>query len=214
MPLYKTILDQYNTKVLIWRIEERFEELLNGVKLTENCQNRLSAMKSDSHKLGFLSVRHLLSKAGYSASDVSYDENGKPHLCDDKYISMTHSHHYAAIVISTRPVGIDVEKQRDKVLRIARKFTPLKEYKTVANDAALVRKLTIVWSAKEAVYKMMGIPGLGFLDHIVVQDFSILPLDKTTQAEVNYQNSQTFFQLNISEFDGFTCVYALPVDHS
>ncbi|HLR77100.1 MAG TPA: 4'-phosphopantetheinyl transferase superfamily protein [Balneolaceae bacterium] len=214
MPLNKTILEPYNTKVLIWRIEENVEMLLQGLVLTENCRNRLKAMKSDWHKRGFLSVRQLLAKAGYSASQLRYDDNGKPYLRDGNYISITHSHQYAAIVISERPVGIDVEKQRDKILRIARKFTPLKEYKTVANDAALIRKLTFVWSAKEAVYKAMGIPGIGFLNHIVVNDFSVFPLDKTTHAEVNFQNRQASFLLNLFEFDGFTCVYTVPSGRS
>jgi chromosome segregation ATPase len=39
----------------------------------------------------------------------------KPHLNDNKYISITHSHEFAAIVISNQTVGIDIELQRENV---------------------------------------------------------------------------------------------------
>jgi phosphopantetheinyl transferase len=50
-----------------------------------------------------------------------YDE-GKPHLKDDKYISISHSHHFSAIIVS-KSVGIDIELQREKIIRIADKST-------------------------------------------------------------------------------------------
>ena len=129
MPLYKTITVDPTTKVLIWKIEESFEELNNGIDLTSHCRQRVDGMKSDLHRRGFMSVRHLLAIEGYTDHDLYYDENGKPHLTDDKHISITHSFVFSAIIISDQEVGIDIEKQSArKYLRIAHKFTPLEEY--------------------------------------------------------------------------------------
>ena len=97
MPLYKTITVNPTTKVLIWKIEESFDELSEGIDLTTNCNNRVQNMKSDLHKRGFMSVRHLLALEGYTDHDLYYDENGKPHLTDDKHISITHSYIFSAI---------------------------------------------------------------------------------------------------------------------
>ncbi len=207
MPLYKTITVNPSTQILIWKVEESVEELSQGIQLTNHCQARIKSLKSVSQQLSFLSIRQLFKAVGYADCDVYYDESGKPHLTDDKYISITHSHQFSGIIISSEPVGIDIEKQRNKVLRIANKFTPLSEYKTLANDAAVIRKLTIVWGAKESAYKIMDTPGLSFLKHIYVEDFDFE--DASTTVQVNYKGKQRTFYLNFLEFENFTCVYAL-----
>ena len=207
MALYKTITVNEHTKVFIWKIEEPYEWLAKDVKLTEHCQNRVDRMKSEIHRRGFMSIRHLLAQAGYTDFDLYYDNEGKPHLRDENYISITHSFEFSAIIVSNKPIGIDIEKQREKILKIAQKFTPLNEYHTLANEEALIRKLTIVWGAKEGIYKLVGIPGLLFLHHIYVEDFSFG--DEELTARLNYQGEQTNFKLNYLEFEGFTCVYTL-----
>lgn len=207
MPLYKTITVNDTTKVLIWKIEESFEELSQGISLTQNCSKRVFKMKSDLHKRGFMSVRHLLALQGYTDHDLYYDENGKPHLTDDKHISITHSYIYSAIIISDLEVGIDIEKQRSKILRIAHKFTPIEEYRTLANDDAIIRKLTLVWCAKESLYKSYAHPGVSFIQHIYVDDFS-LDESKTT-ANVSFEAKKLVYDVHFLEFDEFTCGYAL-----
>jgi len=207
MALYKTITIDERTKVFIWKIEEPYNWLAKGIELTEHCQNRVNSMKSEIHRRGFMSIRHLLAEAGYTDFDLYYDELGKPHLKDGKYISITHSYEFSAIIVSESPIGIDIEKQRDKIMKIAHKFTPLSEYHTLANEEALIRKLTIVWGAKEGIYKLVGIPGLLFLHHIYVEEFSFD--DEILKARLNYQGKQTNFKLKFLEFEGFTCVYTL-----
>ena len=155
MPLYKTLEVNTSTTVYIWKIQESENELSKDLVLTEKSSARLHRMKSEMHRKGFLSIRHLMAVAGYVDTDMFYDEMGKPHLKDGKKISITHSNHFTGIIVSdTIAVGIDIEKHRDKILKIAYKFTPIREYKTIANTEALVRKLTVVWGCKESLYKI------------------------------------------------------------
>lgn len=206
MPLYKTITVKPNTKVFIWKVEESFEDLSAGIKLSDHCEKRVNGMKSEIHRRGFMSIRHLMAHAGYVDEELFYDELGKPHLRDGKKISITHSFQFTAIIVSDEKVGIDIEKRRDKILRIANKFTPLREYHTLANEDAIIRKLTIVWGAKESIYKMYAEPGLGFLQHINVTDFNFE--DAKTTAKVNFKNRDSFYKVRFLEFEDFTCVYA------
>ena len=149
MALYKTLTVHQTTKILIWKIEESTSTLKENIILSEDSLTRLNSMKSELHQKGFLSIRHLLKEVGYSDLDVIYDRYGKPHLKDGKFISITHSYIFTGIIISEKvPVGIDIEKQREKIVKIAHKFTPFEAYKTIANVDALIRKLTIVWGAK------------------------------------------------------------------
>jgi len=63
MPVHKTITINSNTNVLIWKIEESFDELSENITLNKRSINRLNSMKSDLHRKGFLSVRQLLKKS-------------------------------------------------------------------------------------------------------------------------------------------------------
>lgn len=207
MPLYKTITVNSHTKVFIWKIEESFEALSEGIQLTPNCANRVNNMKSDLHRRGFMSIRHLMALEGYTDQNLYYDENGKPHLTGDKHISITHSFNFAAIIISDIEVGIDIEKQRNKILKIAHKFTPIEEYRTIANEDALMRKLTIVWCAKESLYKSFAEKGVSFLEHIYVEDFRLD--DTKTTATVTYEDKEQTYDVDFLEFEEFTCAYAL-----
>ncbi|QTE21704.1 4'-phosphopantetheinyl transferase family protein [Polaribacter cellanae] len=207
MALYKIVSVNKTTKVLIWKIEESIPTLKDGISLSESSATRLNSMKSELHQKGFLSIRHLLKEVGYTDFDLIYDAFGKPHLKDGKFISITHSFTFTAIIISDDlHVGIDIEKQRDKILKIAHKFTPIEEYNTIANVNAKISKLTIVWGAKESLYKIYGKKKLLFLHHIYIEDFKFD--DKKTTGEIKYNGEQFSYNIGFLEFEGFTCVYA------
>jgi 4'-phosphopantetheinyl transferase len=207
MALYKTLTVNKATKVLIWKIEESISKLQEGIVLSENSTARLNSMKSQLHQRGFLSIRHLLKEVGYTDADLIYDEFGKPHLKNGTHISISHSFTFTAIIVSDElHVGIDIEKQREKILKIAHKFTPFEEYKTIANVDALISKLTIVWGAKESLYKIYGKKKLLFLHHIYIEDFKFA--DEKTTGEIRYNGENTAYNISFLEFEGFTCVFA------
>lgn len=208
MPLYKKIKVSSSIIVYIWKITESETELATNIRLTDHCQKRMGRMKSKIHRKGFLSIRHLMAEAGYVDHDLYYDAVGKPHLKNGTKISITHSNHFTGIIVSdTEEVGIDIEMQHDKILRIAHKFTPIEEYRTIANSEALVRKLTIVWGAKESLYKIYAEPGLSFLQHISIKDFSLT--DTSTIGEIVYGGETSSYAIDFLEFEGFTGVYAV-----
>lgn len=207
MPLYKTINVTPTTKALIWKIEESFEELSRGILLTKHCQDRVNGMKSDLHRRGFMSIRHLLAIEGYTDYDLFYDKDGKPHLTDENHISITHSFIFSAIIISDIEVGIDIEKQRPKILKIGHKFSPIECYNDLHSNEILMRKLTMVWGAKESLYKSFAMPGVSFIKHIYVEDFSMDHLE--TIAEVRFEEIEIGYKVWFHEFEGFTCAYAV-----
>lgn len=210
MPLYKTITVSKTTKVLIWKIEESFEDLQQDIILTDNCKSRITGMKSELHRRGFLSVRHLLKVAGYNASDLYYDDYGKPHLKDDNHISITHSFIFSGIIISSDiEVGIDIEKQREKISVIAHKFIDYEYSFLTDND---VRKLTVVWCVKESLYKVFATHGMSFLQHTKVIPFELDELK--TVGWIHYKSKAEKYDIDFLEFDGFTCAYALKINNS
>ncbi|MDR7208137.1 4'-phosphopantetheinyl transferase superfamily protein [Flavobacterium piscis] len=213
MPLFQTIQCNPTTKILIWEITESFEELLGKVVLKEKTQLRLGGMKSQLHQRAFLSVRMLIQEIGFTDNDLHYDEFGKPYFDCHNYISITHSHHFAAIIISHETVGIDMELQREKILRIADKFVDT-EFGYLSSNILeeYIKKLTVIWGAKEAIFKIRNEKGISFKDHIRVNDFL---LDKEqTEASLHFDDLIKDFDVHYQEikshnFEGtFTLVYA------
>jgi 4'-phosphopantetheinyl transferase len=208
MPLYKTIHFDSKTQILIWKITETYEELFGQVVLNDANRIRLDGMKSEMHQRAFLSVRKLLQEAGYTDLDLYYDEFGKPHINGNKHISITHSHEFSAIIISEETVGIDIELQRDKIIRIADKFIneqELHRLKSIGTED-YIKKLTVKWGAKEAIFKIRNEKGISFKDHIRVNSFEI----KDTQAiaELHFNGLVKDFKIYFEEMEDFTLVYA------
>ena len=208
MPLFKTINVSSTTQILIWKVTESFDELLGKVVLKEKTQLRLNGMKSEMHQCAFLSVRILIQELGINDFDLHYDEFGKPYLSDDRYISITHSHNFAAIIISEQTVGIDMELQREKIIRIANKFVNEKELNRLQSfdTPDYVKKLTVKWGAKEAIFKIRNEKGISFKDHIQVSSFEIE--EKETVAILEFENIKQQFSIYFEEIENFTLVYA------
>ena len=208
MPLLKTIQVNASTKIYVWRIEASFDELSVNIPLTDKSRKRLYSMKSELHQRGYLSVRHLLMEAGYTDLDLYYGPNGKPHLKDGKHISITHSFIYSAIAISDDEIGIDIEKNREKIKIIQDKFVNF-ERGYIHEDDCLIQQLTVIWGAKESLYKIYPYGGLTFKNDIDINSFQIS--DGKTTGYIKVKNWNKNYEILYDQLDGFTLVYAIPL---
>jgi 4'-phosphopantetheinyl transferase len=206
MPLYKTKHINSTTQILVWKVTESYAELLEQVVLNDSNRIRLDGMKSEMHQRAFLSVRKLLQETGHTDLDLYYDEFGKPHLQGEKHISITHSHNFSAIIISDETVGIDIELQRDKIIRIADKFCDSEFQFLDVDSDEYIRKLTVIWGAKEAIFKIRNEKGISFKDHISVEEFRVNV--KQTDAKLQFNNLVKDFNIHFEEIEDFTLVYA------
>ncbi len=205
MPLLQTIFPNPSTEILVWKITESEDFLRNQIKLKDISEKRLAVMKSELHRRGFLCVRMLLAERGYSDVDLSYDDLGKPHLPDHKYISITHSHEIAAIAIGDISIGIDVEMQREKILKIADKFAGEPFLENASGDD-LIKMLTVVWGAKESIFKIVNIEGISFKDHIMVESIDLK--SQKNRANLKVENLPPWFEIFFCEVEDYMLVLA------
>ena len=205
MPLFKTINHNQSTQILVWSITESVTDLLIGNPLKPESQNRLATMKSAMHQCAFLAVRKMLLHLQISDHDLHYDATGKPTLSSGKYISISHSHAFATVVISNQAVGIDIELQREKIIDIANKFSvePLNS----TNKTNYIKKLTVIWGAKEAIFKIKNQKGISFKDHIFVKPFQTY--QNQTEAIVQFNQKTELYLIYYYEIDNYMLVYAL-----
>ena len=206
MPLFKTIKPNLHTTIFVWKIEESFNELSSAMLLNNRSKDRILSMKSELHRRGFLSVRHLLKEAGYTDFDLFYNENGKPHLKDGKHISITHSFNFSALIISDIEVGIDIEKNREKIKIIQHKFVNF-ESGFIHKDDDYIQQLTVIWGAKESLYKIYPHGGLTFKNDIDINSFQIS--DKKTTGYIKVKDWNKNYDIYFEQLENFTLVYAL-----
>ena len=87
-------------------------------------------------------------------------------------VSLSHSGAWAAALLATNGrVGVDVELVRDKARHIATKFLSDKEL-SAAQAVATDAHFTLLWSAKETLYKLAERRGLIFKKQLLLEPFT------------------------------------------
>lgn len=137
----------------LWRITESEEFFHSYLKLNPEDSARVSACKQPHKRLEKWACRAIVAALTQDTRvNVGYETSGKPFL-DGKYLSFSHSHGMAAAAISSRPIGIDIEKDTEKFPRLYHKFLNAEEISAIGNLLD-VEKLCFYWCAKEAMYKL------------------------------------------------------------
>jgi len=219
MPLHKTIQINENTKAYFWHITEDVTSLFRAVSLKDTSLFRLEGMKSEAHQRGFLAVRMLLQHLGYTDYDLHYDESGKPHLSPEtgnwkleenpspKHISISHSHEFSCICISTELMGIDMEKCKEKTLKIAPRFLEMKHLENLSTPDKIA-KATVIWGVKESIFKIKNEVGISFPEHIFEDEFNLK--DGKCTANLHFNNQIENFNIQFYNVEEYIFVCAFP----
>lgn len=206
MPLYKEVIINDTTTLYLWKITEDLEWFKDVVELNNSSRKRIDSMKSESHQKGFLAVRTLLQHVGYSDFDLYYDAQGKPHLKDEKCISISHSHQFSAIAVSTHSIGIDLELVKEKTLKIASRFMDVSHLENLS-EIEKTQKATVIWGIKESIFKIKSQEGISFPNHIFENKFNLE--DKITEAQLRFNSEIENFNIvfNFVEDYIYVCAY-------
>ena len=200
MPFLKEFIINYNTKIKLWKIN--IGEL-NNFELDVYDSSLIKSKKSQLAKEQFLAVRKILHLENPSYK-IRYDESGKPSINSDLNISISHSNLIAGIVFSGfNQTGIDIEDKESKIINIQNKF--LNESEKLKDEyQSDVDYLTKIWTAKESIYKALGIKGISFSDNIVIKNI------KKNKGHGYYINGKEKYKFDLMFFsiDNYILCYA------
>lgn len=197
MPLTNHFSVANSCNIAVWKIEESEESLKKEQLLTPKQHQALTERMTINGRQGYLAVRSALVSLGISLEDLSVNEIGAPQL-PKGYCSLSHTNAYAAAVYAQNNVGIDMEAYRPKISRIASKFVHPKEQVFLA-QLEEVKALTRLWTAKEAIYKALKVPGLSLRQQIELLPFDLN--DTSGSAKVYLTEQACTVQLQFSTFD-------------
>lgn len=203
MPFLKKIENQSGI-IGIWKLSETSTDLLPGATLSDAEKAAFESVKIEKRKKEFLAVRALLKKLAGENAEIIYEESGRPRLkYSGKNISISHSAEFAAVFISDKNVGIDVENTNRNVASAAKRFLSADELTHAENSADKQKMQTIYWSAKEAIFKCTSQTNIQFNRQIHIQSFVLKNEGKflgdfqTSHQKFNYKLAYFTIENNV-----------------
>ncbi len=215
LALYKKIYPDENSILAIWKIDERKEDLVN---LIDERLHEISKPKNVHDNVGkhWLASRALLLQLfDKHKVEVHKDLNNKPSLVVDGkryFIAITHSYDYAAVMISDRhEVGLDMERIDKRIGRVAHKFINDDEllYVSKVKEDDLILYQTIIWSAKETIYKIYGRKELDFKEHMSVCAFQLK--QDTFSGRIHKLKEQHTLEMKFEQIQEYILCYCLHI---
>ena len=176
MPFY-TVLDRFpGVRVALWRLAEDSETLCGFFpeKSKGVCEKAVGGITAEKRRRERLAARLLLLRLGQTG-DIVYDRHGKTGIFDESvHISISHTQGWVVVAVADRPVGIDIETWGKRALKVSERFLGMEEREMlkcdVPDDVA-----TLLWSAKESMFKILGIEGVDFARHLSISPFRYTP---------------------------------------
>jgi phosphopantetheinyl transferase len=199
-----------NTRLGVWKIEETEEFFKGNVPQHRDVTHPHKRLQ---HLAGRFLLQYLFPDFPYELIQIA--DTRKPFLPAAQYhFSISHCGDYAAAIVSKESrVGIDVEIPVDKIEKIMYKFLSAKEldrFNLVAGAGKIIGvenyyESTILWSAKEAVFKWYGNGGVDFRKQI--QLLSRNEEKETIDCFFSKNESELF--IHYRQFDGLILAWVV-----
>jgi 4'-phosphopantetheinyl transferase len=168
----------------LWHLLETPAELWSQLAAPEVYRPLLPARADGPRQAQWLAGRVLVQRmlAATAPNDMpshlQNDATGRPFLAGPgpvPAVSLSHSGVWVAVLMAPpgTPVGVDVEVVRNKAQRIARKFLNDEELAAsksliLASPATETELFSLLWSAKETLYKLAGQRGIIFRQNLLL----------------------------------------------
>lgn len=212
MPLFFNHKINESTFLGVWKIEETSESLRQQLYLDDNDRKYFESFGNELRKKHWLSYRLILQHLVKTDTiKIIYDAYGKPGLSNfEGHFSVSHSGDFAAVIVSSViPVGIDIERIRERIERVSERFLSLNEREQIGENHRL-EKLHICWGAKESLYKLYGKPEVDFQTDIRIKPFDYLCIGEgTCQAKMNTPEGIGFYNIFYRKLEDYMLVFAI-----
>lgn len=206
MPLLIYQSNSNNTgRLLVWKAYESTPELEAMVRFTPELKGQYEKQLLEKRRREWLVTRILLQLVAPD-HQLKFAATGKPYLEGNLHISISHCGELAGLLIAEHNVGLDIQGVDEKLEKISKKFCNEKELKTVSSVSQPLEFLTVIWSAKEAIFKYFG-EQVHFAKDIQVRPFQ--PLQEIIKAEYTGIHGKQVFELQHVSLRGYHIVMTL-----
>ncbi|HOS83641.1 MAG TPA: 4'-phosphopantetheinyl transferase superfamily protein [Bacteroidales bacterium] len=161
-----------------------------SVLSTHEMQN-MHEITSPSRRAEFVTARVLLHTImGHQYEPIQYEPSGKPFMTSHS-VSISHTKQFVAAVVSKNiSVAVDIEMYRPTIQRIASRFMNTQELQNFTT----IEDQTLVWSAKEVLYKMYNASAEFAQDYTI--QWKKLAQTGTIQTHIHTQTIEKTIELS------------------
>ena len=197
MPIFFQQQINDNTRLGIWKIEETEDFFRSNVPQHRDVTHPHKRLQ---HLAGRFLLQYLVPAFPYELIQIA--DTRKPFLPNEQYhFSISHCGDYAAAIVSKKSrVGIDIEIPVEKISKIMHKFLSPGEHETfnlIQPDKNKIPFATLLWSAKEAVFKWYGDGGVDFRKDIRLQKQN----EVTEMIYCHFLRGNSDLNINYRRFD-------------
>lgn len=207
MPVRFQKLCNSGAHLLVWEAREDPGQLLTLLPSTILTDAEYEHIKSPAKKLELLTsrvaIRHLAHELGIQFDGIKKDEHGKPYLVNSTWhFSVTHSRHFMGVIMHPqKPVGIDIELPQTKMWRILPRLFNPQEIEDIGDD---LNKMSVYWSAKEALYKLYGKRSTDFRTNLLIHN-----REGILEGEILMPDHHETHLLDTQQIDDYFLVWAV-----
>lgn len=164
---------QEDSHLVVWKLDEDLNYFLSKVELNGDETAQFEKIKSVGRRKEFLCSRMLIQNECDQNEQLVYHKDGRPYLfSSSKHISISHSKTHVGVLLSEYKMpGLDVECVGPRTGKIYDKFVGEEEKKHIERSDEM--STTLLWSAKEAVFKMICEQGIDFKKDIKLNSFEL-----------------------------------------
>ncbi|HUQ65027.1 MAG TPA: 4'-phosphopantetheinyl transferase superfamily protein [Flavitalea sp.] len=199
------------TKLGIWKIEEPESFFLKKVPLKQQVTHPYKRLQ---HLSGRLLLPELFED--FPLGEIMIADTRKPFLEDDEYhFSISHCGNFAGAIASTKNrVGVDIEFVSPRLKGISTKFLTDDESKYLEKwrylSALHLQMITIIWSAKEAMFKWYGAGNVDFRKHMVLDGVIVTRSDGWITIPFLFKKEENIFlKVHARTFDNMVLAYVI-----
>jgi len=168
MPIVYEHTTSKGAKLGVWDIQETLDFFSDALGLQAFPDEKLPGRIAEKLAVRLL-LNHLVGKEVHN--EIRYDAFGKPYLENQRYfISFSHKKNHVAVIVSTENpcTGIDIETVGPLPLKLLFKYQNANDLDKEAFSNEEFRA-SLLWSAKECLYKVYGKKELDFAGHMTIE---------------------------------------------
>ncbi|MEP7196982.1 MAG: 4'-phosphopantetheinyl transferase superfamily protein [Saprospiraceae bacterium] len=213
MPIYLNILFPNDIELNIWHVTESVSFFSEHQEWYEQEQTWIESIH-EKRRLEYLASRYLIYTRlrPNRKLPIIKDEFGKLRFEEsDRFLSISHSGLYSAFVFGPKEVGVDIQIYENKILRILEKFlskTELEWIHQFTDSEQKIKNSTLLWTAKEAIYKAHGKRGIQFNKQILLS----FEGHKLKSGELSLQDQSIDYAFNYELEEDFVWLVAHHIE--
>lgn len=201
------LLEPDHCRIIIAKITETTEELIPLLENFTSYENEFKQIIASKRKKEFISVRFLMNILMQKNVIIAYDTVHKPYLINSEYsISISHSGNYFALIVSRNGLtGIDIECRTNRVYKVRERYLDKNELAFMLTDKPESCALEIAWTAKEALYKIIGNEAYDF------HTLKIMPFEPDSEGTMVaiYEPKKKDFSIQYVQNQDYTFAYCI-----